>query len=118
LRRWNSIAVCAGALKQALLAGLKFNLTGLVVWLVVFALNVAAAVFSALISIVCCFPACRQVAIRIGGQAGDIKVSLNAPADTEGRSMREFAVDIINVVRKAQEENVAKLRNAESGIAK
>lgn len=112
---------CRWALKQALEAGLSLNLVALVIWLLVFAFNLVLAILSPLAMLVCCLPLCRQTAVTIGAQArsGRIDVSLNTPADTGGLSMRDFAVDIINLVRSTQEENKAKLqRAAESGAAK
>lgn len=114
-RRW--------AIQKAVEELTSLGLVGFFVWIFVFVYYLVASIIAPLIMLACCFPACRQSAVSIGAAAGEIKVSLTSPADTGGLSMRDFAVDVINVVRKAQEENKAKLRAAElklsaSGAAK
>jgi hypothetical protein len=56
------------------------------------------------------FDACRLG--QAGGDGTVIDVDRTGAVE-DAQCMRDFAVDVINVVRKAQEENKAKLRAAE-----
>lgn len=107
---------CRWAVSESVAAGLRLNFSGVVVWLVVFALALVNLILSPLITLAC-WP-WRQTGVKIGGQAGGVEASLSTPADTGGLKLRELAIDIVNVVRQAQEANAAKLRNAVSGSGK
>ena len=85
-------------------------------WLVITLLEVVYCVLSPVIACIC-FP-WRQAEVRIGGQAGSIDITIAAPMDSGGLKTRELAVDIVNVVRKAQEKNLANCTTALSGRSK
>ena len=58
------------------------------------------------------------VAVTITGQGGSIVAGVTVPTDSGGRNLRVLGAVIVDVVRKAQETNAAKIAHASSGSAK
>jgi hypothetical protein len=107
--------LCMWAATMASSALIKGNLMALVVWVVVFAGAIVNIVFAPLIAIAC-WP-WRQSSITIAGQVGQVGASLS-PSDSGGLAPRDLAIEIVNVVRRAQETNAAAVRDTIAGSAK
>jgi len=60
----------------------------------------------------------RMVDVKIMGQGGNIVAGVTVPTDSGGHNLRVLGAVIVDVVRKAQEANAAKIAHASSGSAK